>query len=387
MVALNYLRNLADFSTTSSMCSYIVDTAETWIIPVMNPDGYAANSRYNSDGVDLNRNLSYMWDPGSGGGPSPFSEPETQHLRDVTMTNWPDQTGFHHPFCASASLHGGSACFNYVWNYSSAAVQDTMLIVEMADEYASFCQVPGFWVTEGWAWYITHGDVNDWSYGEYGGIDHTVEVHTDKQAADWPGVASAHYMSLLNFFQESTYGFWGTVTDESGNPLDALIQVTAEDGTDSGPLRFCRTDVEKGDYAKPALPGTYDITATVDGFAPQTVSGVGLTAASRVEVSFVFGGTGIEGEAGPSSPVPSITASPCPFSEACTFATTAGVEGSLSVYDICGRVVFEAPVPAGSGSIVWSGADSHGSSLPSGVYIARLTAGQESAARTVVLRR
>jgi hypothetical protein len=387
MVALNYLRNLADFSATSSMCSYVVNTAETWVIPVLNPDGYASNSRYNSNGVDLNRNLSYMWEAGGGGGSSPFSELETQHLRDVTMTNWPAQTGFNHPFCASASLHGGEACFNYVWNYSSAAVQDTALIVQMANDYAALCMVPGFWVTEGWAWYIIHGDVNDWSYGEYGGIDHTIEVHLDKQASDWPGVANAHYMALLDFYQKSTYGFWGTVEDQSGNPLDAMIQITVQDGTDSGPMRFCRTDVALGDYAKPALPGIYSVTATVAGYAPQTISNVSLAADSRVEVSFVFGAAGTEEQGGPGSPALAVQASPSPFSSVCNFTLISGVEGGLSIYDICGRTVFEAPVQAGSSVMAWNGTDSQGCDLPSGVYIARLAAGQESAARTIVLRR
>jgi hypothetical protein len=387
MVALNYLRNLADFSSTSPMCSYVVNTAETWVIPVMNPDGYFSNSRYNGNGIDLNRNLSYMWQPGAGGGTSPFSEPETQHLRDVTMTEWPSLTALENPFCASATLHGGEACFNYVWNYSSAAVADTALIVQMGADYLSLCTVPGFWVTEGWAWYVITGDVNDWSYGEYGGIDHTIEVYIDKQASDWPGVSNMHYMALLDFYQSSTYGIWGTVEDNYGNPLDAQLQVTMWDGGDSQPLRFCRTDVTMGDYAKPTLPGTYSVTATVAGYAPQTVSNVNVPPSTRVEVSFVFGAEGVPGDEGHGGAAPSISASPSPFCSSCTFALDAGVEGELSVYDICGRVVFTAPVAGGASSLSWDGTDSQGRRLPSGVYVARLAAGQESAGLKIVLRR
>jgi hypothetical protein len=64
-----------------------------YIIPVLNPDGLAANSRYNANGVDLNRN----WDTPDwqadtydaagrregGGGAHPFSEPET-----AAMAGW-----------------------------------------------------------------------------------------------------------------------------------------------------------------------------------------------------------------------------------------------------------------------------------------------------------
>ncbi|OQC69645.1 MAG: Carboxypeptidase T precursor [candidate division Hyd24-12 bacterium ADurb.Bin004] len=375
MVALNFLRNLADNADTSPMCEYIVETAETWVIPILNPDGYVSNSRYNGNSVDLNRNLSYHWQSGGGYGSGPFSEPETRALRDITMKNWPAQTGFENPFCASMSLHGGEACFNYVWNYSSAAVPDTALIVDMANDYAALCQVPGFWVTEGWAWYVITGDVNDWSYGEYGGIDHTIEVHLNKQYSDWPTLAAQHYMALLDFYVNSTYGFWGTVTNSYGNPLDANIQITRRDGSDSEPMRFCRTDITMGDYAKPALPGTYDVTATVAGFAPKTVSNVQLGPSERVEVSFVFDPDGVEGgHSGVLQPL-SLTASANPFSASVVLNCTTSLEGRLTIYDITGHSVFAAGIPAGGAAITWNGTTEDGTPMPSGVYIARLTDG------------
>jgi hypothetical protein len=61
----------------------VVDDVEWFLLPIMNPDGYVAGSRFNARVVDLNRN----WDgPGAGegamGGPFPFSEPETAAIRD-----------------------------------------------------------------------------------------------------------------------------------------------------------------------------------------------------------------------------------------------------------------------------------------------------------------
>jgi murein peptide amidase A len=63
------------------------------ILPLLNPDGYASNSRFNAHNVDLNRNfgsLSWKKDvkvPGggileNGGGSAPLSEPETKALID-----------------------------------------------------------------------------------------------------------------------------------------------------------------------------------------------------------------------------------------------------------------------------------------------------------------
>lgn len=58
--------------------------ADLWIIPVLNPDGAAARTRGNADGVDLNRNLPDRWRPiGRPGstyfsGAGPLSEPESR---------------------------------------------------------------------------------------------------------------------------------------------------------------------------------------------------------------------------------------------------------------------------------------------------------------------
>lgn len=393
MVTLHYLKMVTDNYADSGMCTYLVDSAETWVIPVVNPDGYEGNSRYNANGIDLNRNLSYMG-PGGGGGSTAFSEPETQALRDLTMQSYPAVENFTNPFSTGLSLHGGAACINTVWNYTEDPLpEDSALVHSQAIDYD---QSPGivsyfgaggeFWIAfPGASWYETNGDVNDWSYGECGTVDHTIEVHSNKQAADWPGVSDAHYMAILEFFTGSTYGVWGTVEDADGNPLDAQIQVSLPDGADSQPLRFCRTDVTLGDYHKTLVPGTYDVTATVDGYTPQTVESVVVGSQERVEVSFTFGSSGISEQTG-SALRGGLSVSPNPTAAACTFRIPGeGVEGTLEIYDICGRRVGTVAVAADATAVEWE-CRSGGERLPDGVYIAALRRGGRIRTTRLVLR-
>lgn len=75
---------------------------DLWIVPNLNPDGYAIGRRQNGRGVDLNRNWSSQW-PGGGRpwdtyypGPWPFSERETRIARKLILRIRPRVTVWYH---------------------------------------------------------------------------------------------------------------------------------------------------------------------------------------------------------------------------------------------------------------------------------------------------
>jgi protein MpaA len=74
---------------------------DLWLVPMYNPDGFAARDRYNSRGVDLNRNFPRRWTSQPHSGRRPASERETRSFVRFLDRVDPDRVvSFHQP------LHG-----------------------------------------------------------------------------------------------------------------------------------------------------------------------------------------------------------------------------------------------------------------------------------------
>jgi LysM repeat protein len=148
-----------------------------YLIPCMNPDGYAAGrglaARTNSRGVDLNRNWDYQWQitathgtrPISAGS-APFSEPETAALRDFILERHIELAIFYHS--AMGKIFSGA-------ERSRCA---TFELAEMMSRVTGYPHAP-----EGVPGQITTGDAIDWLSAQ--GIA-TIEIElTDHQNIEW----------------------------------------------------------------------------------------------------------------------------------------------------------------------------------------------------------
>jgi murein peptide amidase A len=84
---------------------------QLWIVPELNPDGVAADTRQNADRVDLNRNFPYRWHYSSDAtfysGPRPASEPETRVLMRLVERIHPAVTITYHQHMNLVDESGG----------------------------------------------------------------------------------------------------------------------------------------------------------------------------------------------------------------------------------------------------------------------------------------
>ena len=184
-ITIEFAKYLLSHYGNDPVVTWLVDNRQLWIVPIVNPDGYVynqwgdgywrKNKRDNNDngvfdpnydGVDLNRNYGYMWGYDNNGsspdpssqvyrGPSPFSEPETQAVRELCDSARPE---------IAINYHSYSNYILYPWGYQTSYTPDQQAFVAMAQIMS---ESNGY--TYGTPWellYIVNGDSDDWMYGE-----------------------------------------------------------------------------------------------------------------------------------------------------------------------------------------------------------------------------
>jgi hypothetical protein len=152
----------------------VPDEVTLYVIPCANPDGYAAGidrkrGRMNGNGVDLNRNWDYRWQPiathgdrSVKAGAYPFSEPETAALRDFILERKIKAVIFYHS-AMERIFYGAEPDWS--------ATDELALVVSEATGYPIAAGVPG---------QITTGDAIDWMSAQgLAGIEVELTTHED----------------------------------------------------------------------------------------------------------------------------------------------------------------------------------------------------------------
>ncbi|MBI5498771.1 MAG: hypothetical protein HY907_00900 [Deltaproteobacteria bacterium] len=251
-VALGVARALVEGYGSDAVATGVVDAVETFIIPMTNPDGSAASTRGNADGVDLNRNFPFMWVAGESEG-SPGSEPETEALR---------ADGLLHPYVVGISYHTAADFVNLVWNYTPVAPRHEPELRALFEPYAVGTTYD---VVLGWHWYSVYGEYTDHDYGTRGTLDTIVEIQNDYGTAGQLGIHVPRAVAMLALADD---GLAGRVTDAAtGAPLLASVWVAER----RAPVF---TEPGLGDFHEILVAGTYDVTVTAPRHRPAHVAGV-----------------------------------------------------------------------------------------------------------------
>ncbi len=201
-----FAKELLDRSINDNEIKDLLKNTEIFIIPLVNPDGATfdiTNKRYKywrknrkannggSFGVDLNRNYGYGW--GTGGsssnprsdiymGKAPFSEPETQSVKDFFLA--------HKNITTALTFHTYSELILYPWGGKDDPVpgKDGEIFRKMANDMA---RMNHYTPEQASDLYIASGDTCDWLYGELSVYCFTFELSPSSEGRGgfYPGAS------------------------------------------------------------------------------------------------------------------------------------------------------------------------------------------------------
>ncbi|WP_086827815.1 M14 family metallopeptidase [Allokutzneria sp. NRRL B-24872] len=196
-MCLRIVQRLTSTYASDPAVKRYVDSREIWLVPNVNPDGSEydiASGQFRSwrknrqgPGTDLNRNWDFKWgccggSSGSTGsetyrGPSPFSAPETQRVRDFVNSR---VVGGKQQITAHIDWHTYSELVLWPFGYTTA---DTAPGLD-ADQARTFstlgrqmAQTNGYTPQQSSDLYITDGGINDWMWGVHKIWSYTFEMY------------------------------------------------------------------------------------------------------------------------------------------------------------------------------------------------------------------
>ncbi len=452
-ILLAVARRLLEQYGRDPIITRLVDNRQIWLIPCMNPEGTAyvftgdeegrfaegkqnplwwrKNMRDNdedgvfspfTDGVDLNRNWAFAWgcdDIGSSPvmsnltyrGKAPFSEPETQALRDFAGSR---------RFVTSICFHSYSNLWLYPWGHTHDPLPEWDLTVfkELADSCVSY---NGYQPQQAAAFYLVNGYSDDWLWAECGVYAFTAEVgHPDfdgffPDPARIPQLIEENLGPLL--FLADAAGEEPRVDCRLarqrfsvGDSLKAIVTVRppiiriTPAAVDVGRSALYYRRERCGEWTSVSLvpsdssgaylaqlvfeqPGLYHFyVEAVDelGRRGEWPRGAPLAADSL----YVDPPAAVASNLPAAEPLLSIHPNPFNAEAKIEFALPHSAAATVDIYDVWGRrtaVLLDGCLSEGRHAVIWQGKDDDGRAIASGIYICRLRAGDLSTTARLLL--
>ncbi|MBL7190881.1 T9SS type A sorting domain-containing protein [bacterium] len=398
-----------------------IDDYEIFFIPLLNPDGhYAVTQSINefwrknardlnnngiyyqfqggtwwtdvTEGIDLNRNYDWYWEIGGSGDPrsyyyrgdSPFSESETQAVRDL---------GLEQHFVSGISFHSYGEVVIYPWNFNGQPSPDQ----DIYDVFA--LQLSMRFIRDDGGFYFPivydaqSGQCRNWFYGVNGGLFFCVELMPYPIFIP-PGYelverTQRYYNGTIFIIERlAGSGITGHIYDAvTGEPIYARVEIAGRISEQVNPRR---NDPAAGRFTRLLNPGTYTVLAGARGYQTQRIENIAVYDTLTVVDIYLQPETITSDFSLQSVTVPNnklmISCSPNPFNNETAVKITLPESGALtiSVFNLMGQEVcrlFDGFHNAGTAEFVWN--DTGG--LPSGIYYIYCSSNGKSVGQKVLL--
>ena len=280
-----YMWYLLENYATNPEVKYLVDNSEMYFVPCVNPDGYIYNEQNNPNGgglwrknrrlnssgnygVDLNRNYGYNWGYDNTGsspntssntyrGPSAFSEPETQNMRDLTTA---------HNFRIAMNYHTYGNLLVYPWGYNDQLTPDANTFIDFSDVMTrenNYTTGTGM-QTVG---YVVNGDSDDWMYGDTILKNKIISMTPEAGYSFWASINDIESICKDNMFQNLMAAHlilnYGEVIDQTSEYLTTTTGQMNYDfkrfGFESGPLTVTFTPVSSNIVSFSGIPKVFQL--------------------------------------------------------------------------------------------------------------------------------
>ena len=331
MELIDWFLHPLEHQTFSQNMMAILQSSEVWVIPTYNPEGlqvvhgYESNGNWlqdvtfrknkrdvnqnglfdfvegvgnDSDGVDLNRNYDFNWifgddkwveDIGSGSyqahydyyrGEAPFSESETQAIRDFAIEkNFLLSIAYHSSRSGNVSEE---VIYSWLWEEEKSSPAYSV-ISSIASDIASLIPKEvgaGYYLPV--AGVSPKGNAHDWFYTQTGCIQFLIEVGTENMQPDSALIEDTIERNLRGAFHlmnraigygmgelgADAYQVTGVISNsETGEPMNAIVKILELDG----PMLEPRYTDDYGRYRILLISGTFTLNVSCRGYESQNV--------------------------------------------------------------------------------------------------------------------